>query len=96
MYSISCDEMFGLHYSGPRAAERLFRKWRGQEGDLLQHQDEEERYATARVAGPLNHVCELRRLAFFVHDPSDIPSAAEIVQRLKRIPIILKQHSLHA
>src|SRR4029077_16389617 len=39
-------------YSGRVLQNAFSEKWRGREGDLLQHQDEEgERYAAARAAG---------------------------------------------
>ena len=56
-------------------------KWRGREGDLLQHQDEEgERYAAARAAGDFDTAAVIA--GEVVDLITDIPSAAEIVQRM--------------
>jgi len=68
-------------YSGRVLQNDFSEKWRGREADLLQHQDEEAaRYATARAAGDFDTAAVIA--GEVVDLITDIPSAAEIVQRM--------------
>jgi nitronate monooxygenase len=70
-------------YSGRVLQNAFSEKWRGREADLLQHQQEEAaRYAAARAAGDFDTAAVIAGEALDLI--TDVPPAAEIVQRMAR------------
>src|SRR5262249_46663375 len=57
-------------------------RWRGREAELLQHQEESERYAAARAAGDFDTAAVIAGEA--VDLIGDIPPAKEIVARMAK------------
>jgi nitronate monooxygenase len=82
LFDIARGNVWTAPYSGRVLQNDFSEKWRGREADLLQHQFEEEatRYATARAAGDFNTAAVIA--GEVVDLVTDIPSAAEIVQRM--------------
>ena len=81
LFDIARRNVWPAPYSGRVLQNDFSEKWRGREADLLQHQDEEAaRYATARAAGDFDTAAVIA--GEVVDLITDIPSAAEIVQRM--------------
>jgi nitronate monooxygenase len=81
LFDIARRNVWPAPYSGRVLQNDFSEKWRGREADLLQHQDEEAaHYATARAAGDFDAAAVIA--GEVVDLITDIPSAAEIVQRM--------------
>jgi nitronate monooxygenase len=81
LFDIARQNVWPAPYSGRVLQNDFSEKWRGREADLLQHQDEEsERYAAARAAGDFDTAAVIA--GEVVDLITDIPSAAEIVERM--------------
>src|SRR5262245_29857391 len=81
LFDIARRNIWPAPYSGRVLQNDFSEKWRGREANLLQHQDEEAaRYATARAAGDFDTAAIIA--GEIVDLITDIPSAAEIVQRM--------------
>jgi nitronate monooxygenase len=81
LFDIARGNVWPAPYSGRVLQNDFSEKWCGREADLLQHQDEEAtRYATARAAGDFDTAAVIA--GEVVDLIADIPSAAEIVQRM--------------
>ena len=81
LFDVARGNVWPAPYSGRVLQNDFSEKWRGREADLLQHQDEEAtRYATARAAGDFDTAAVIA--GEVVDLITDIPSAAEIVQRM--------------
>ena len=81
LFDIVRGNVWPAPYSGRVLQNAFSEKWRGREADLLQHQDEEAaRYAAARAAGDLDTAAVIA--GEVVDLITDVPPAAEIVQRM--------------
>jgi nitronate monooxygenase len=81
LFDVARGNVWPAPYSGRVLQNDFSEKWRGREADLLQHQDEEAtRYETARAAGDFDTAAVIA--GEVVDLITDIPSAAEIVQRM--------------
>jgi nitronate monooxygenase len=81
LFDIARRNVWPAPYSGRVLQNDFSEKWRGREADLLQHQDEEAaRYAAARAASDFDTAAVIA--GEVVDLITDIPSAAEIVERM--------------
>jgi nitronate monooxygenase len=81
LFDIARRNVWPAPYSGRVLQNEFSEKWRGREADLLQHQDEEAaRYATASAAGDFDTAAVIA--GEVIDLITDIPSAAEIVERM--------------
>jgi nitronate monooxygenase len=81
LFDIARQNVWPAPYSGRVLQNEFSEKWRGREAELLQHQDEEAaRYAAARAAGDFDTAAVIA--GEVVDLIADIPSAAEIVERM--------------
>src|SRR5215471_11707608 len=81
LFDIARRNVWPAPYSGCVLQNDFSEKWRGREADLLQHQEEEAaRYAAARAASDFDTAAVIA--GEVVDLITDIPSAAEIVERM--------------
>jgi nitronate monooxygenase len=81
LFDIARRNVWPAPYTGRVLQNDFSEKWRGREAELLQHQEEEAtRYAAARAAVDFNTAAVIA--GEVVDLISDIPSAAEIVERM--------------
>ena len=80
---IARQNVWPAPYCGRVLQNDFSEKWRGREADLLQHQEEESaRYAAARAAGDFDTAAVIA--GEVVDLIADIPTAAEIIERMIR------------
>lgn len=88
LFDIARRNVWPAPYAGRVLKNAFSERWRGREAELLQHQDEEAaRYTKAREAGDFETAAVIAGEA--VDLISDIPSAAEIVERIVREAALL-------
>jgi nitronate monooxygenase len=81
LFDIARRNVWPAPYTGRVLQNDFSEKWRGREAELLQHQEEEAiRYAAARAAADFNTAAVIA--GEVVDLISDIPPAAEIVERM--------------
>ena len=81
LFDIARRNVWPAPYTGRVLQNDFSEKWRGREAELLQHQEEEAtRYAAARAAADFDTAAVIA--GEVVDLISDIPSAAEIVERM--------------
>ena len=81
LFDIARKNVWPAPYTGRVLRNSFSEKWRGREAELLQHQDAEaDRYSKARANGDFDTAAVIAGEA--VDLITDIPSAAEIVQRM--------------
>jgi nitronate monooxygenase len=81
LFDIARQNVWPAPYCGRVLQNDFSEKWRGREADLLQHQDEESaRYAAARAAGDFDTAAVIA--GEVVDLITDIPTAAEIIERM--------------
>jgi nitronate monooxygenase len=81
LFDIARQNVWPAPYSGRVLQNEFSEKWRGREAELLRHQDEEAaRYAAARAAGDFDTAAVIA--GEVIDLIADIPSAAEIVERM--------------
>jgi nitronate monooxygenase len=81
LFDIARQNVWPAPYCGRVLQNDFSEKWRGREADLLQHQDEESaRYAAARAARGFDTAAVIA--GEVVDLITDIPTAAEIIERM--------------
>jgi len=81
LFDIARQNVWPAPYCGRVLQNDFSEKWRGREAELLQHQNEESaRYAAARAAGDFDTAPVIAGEA--VDLITDIPTAAEIIERM--------------
>lgn len=82
LFDIARRNVWPSPFAGRVLRNEFSERWRGREAELMQHPEEAERYAKARSEGDFDTAAVIAGEA--VDMISDIPPAAEIVERITR------------
>jgi nitronate monooxygenase len=82
LFDIARRNVWPAPFGGRVLRNEFSERWRGREAELMQHPDEWDRYAKAREAGDFDTAAVIAGEA--VDLIGDIPSAADIVERVVR------------